>query len=792
VKKIYTYIIYATLFIPPLIFFTDLTRNPYYFQIVLVNSLTFLLWIIWLFQSAKENKLTLVKTPLDVPLLTFFAIATLSWLIILFENYSEPYLKYSIYSEGSKRWFFLLANSVLVYYIPSYFIKKDKISKFVNVVIFTSFIASVYGVLQYCGIELILPKVLNPFGGRSVSTFGNPNFLSAYLILIFPLILVYYLHARSSLGKYLYFTVFVVNFSALICTMTRSSWLGTFIAVLMTLVLMWIYEKDTLVKAKSKIITVFFILLLVMVFWPKSRVAGYSPTIIQRLTETGLAQKNPYAPWHQRRLIWSCAWSMVAEKPFLGKGWGCFELFYPSYQGRHLFLKIYHGFRTHANNTHNEVLEIWSQTGTIGFGIYLWMIFTILSLSFFLLKNTQKEERLLVIALLSSIVGMWVDNMLNVSLHFAIPGFLYWWNLGLLASLCKNDEKEINLSSSAKKVLVYLLIAFFVFSIVRYARCFLGEIHYFTGFKLSKQNEIMASIPELEKAHDLQRFEVNNNYELANAYARSNQRDKAIYMYKESLRANSGYDEIYFNMATVLTQMGRIEEAIPEYTRALYINSVSQEAYSALGTLFLQSPDRYGKAGIELFKQAVMVFPNNKDIWNNLGYLYTRSNKLEEALNAYKKAIEIDPDFDLAKRNITIIFQKLNMKDTFIDDIDNSFKVIEESVKANNWEKALKKCEHLVQITPNSFKARLYLANIYFTMKNFQKAAPEYEEALNLRPGNTMAMTNLGLLYFEMKKYNESKKIFEDIIKIEPNNATAKQVLPRINSILYTPADYRQ
>jgi tetratricopeptide (TPR) repeat protein len=62
----------------------------------------------------------------------------------------------------------------------------------------------------------------------------------------------------------------------------------------------------------------------------------------------------------------------------------------------------------------------------------------------------------------------------------------------------------------------------------------------------SKTTSVQSAIPLLEAAHSFQRLEVNNNYELANCYARTSQRDKALYAYKEALRANAGYDEILF------------------------------------------------------------------------------------------------------------------------------------------------------------------------------------------------------------------------------------------------------
>ncbi|MFH1368569.1 MAG: tetratricopeptide repeat protein [Elusimicrobiota bacterium] len=774
------YLIYFTLFVPPLVFFTDLTRNPYYFQIVLVNALTVFIWVYWLYINNNKGDISLKTTPLDPPILVFFGAATLSLILIFLANIKEPYLAYGIYSEGSKRWLYLLVNAVLVYYAAVNFTDDSNRNKFINTAIFAGLAASVYGVMQYFGMEFIWPKVLNPFGGRSVSTFGNPNFLSSYLVLIMPLIFVFFFSAQTSGKRNFYLIVLGLVFAGLLCTMTRSSWMGAFVSFVFVIWALWKYEPALLKRGKKLVYICVVLLIALTVLWPRSRISGYSPTVVERLTESGQATKILYGAWDQRRLIWSCGWHMVKERPLFGKGWGCFELFYPFYQGRHLFLASYHNFRTHANNTHNELLEIWSQTGIVGFGIYLWFIVAVVVYGMFLIRNSSGEKRLLSIALMSSLIGMWTDNLLNVSLHFAIPGFMYWWNLGLLASLGRGGELKVNLKIPWRKLVLWSLVIFGALLIIRYSRNFMAEIHYFAGFKASKMNDLQKAIPELEAAHNLQRLEVNNNYELGNCYARSGRKEKAVWMYKESLRANAGYDEIYFNMATVMMQTGDVNGAIPEYSRALFINPISNESYMALGSVFLQNADFYAEPGIELFKQCLHFFPNNRDIWNNLGYLYTRTNSGEEALEAYKKAVQIDPDFDLARKNLEIISSKLGKKDDFMQRMDNLFRKTENGIVAKNWNEAMKSCEKLVQLAPRSAKARLYMANIYFTVGDIENAITEYNVLLSMDPGNISGRTNLGLAYFEAKRFAEAQKEFEAVLRADPNNQIIKQKLEEI------------
>ena len=790
-KRAYNFLIYLMLIVPPLIFFTDLTRNPYYFQIMLLNSLTVLLFMIWLYNGMSSGRIVLKKTPFDLQLAAFIGVATLSWLAMLVENAREPYLSYGVFNEGLKNWLFLAVNAILVYYIPAYFSDESTKHKFMLAIFWAGLLASVYGILQYFSIEFFWPKVLNPFGGRSVSTFGNPNFLSSYLVLLIPPVYVYYAKAQAFFKRTFYLVLMLTYFGALLCTLTRSSWVGCAVGMSIVLFFFYRYEKTVFLKnARKLVILPLGLMLALIIFWPKSTVSGYNPGVMGRLIESVSKKEGYYSAWDQRKLIWSCAWHMVHESPVLGKGWGCFELFYPFYQGRHLFLPEYIGFRTHANNCHNEILEIWSQVGTVGFGIYLWLLAAIVSFSFFTIKNTTGEKRLFAAGFFASIVGMWVDNLMNVSLHFAIPAFLYWWNMGFLATLAKQEEKVVEIKSARSKLFVWALIILGGFAILRYADSFLAEVHYFAGFKLSKKNLVQAAIPELEQAHRYQRLEVNNNYELANCYARSGEREKAIWGYKESLRSNAGYDEIYFNMATVLAQTGKLNEAVDEYTRSLYINPLSLEAYNALGSIFLQNQGLYQKAAMELFAQCAYLFPSNKDVQNNIGYLYTRAGNDKEAIKAYKRALEIDPDFDIARKNLRIALSKEGLADNAFEETDSLMKVVENDVFAKNWQGALKNCEHLVELTPRSFKARLYMANIYFTVGRLGDAIGEYKEALALSPANLSATANLGLAYFENRNYPEAKEMIEQALKSDPNNQLLKQKLDQINKMIPAPQPF--
>src|SRR5262249_27234357 len=124
----------------------------------------------------------------------------------------------------------------------------------------------------------------------------------------------------------------------------------------------------------------------------------------------------------------------------------------------------------HANNSHNEVLEIWSQTGTLGLGIYIWLWVILVGFGFYLTKTAPAQgppsgktpaaqnpypPYLWGWAFATAAVGMLVDNFFgNVSLHFCVPALLFWWQVGLLFGMGKTGSKKADQPSAQDYYLI--------------------------------------------------------------------------------------------------------------------------------------------------------------------------------------------------------------------------------------------------------------------------------------------------------------------------------------------------
>ena len=669
------YLFSFLILVPPLIFFTNLTQNPYSIQAVMLNIGILLIWGIWIVENLIKKRVILVKTYMDVPFCLFFLICILSFAWSLFTHWQ---MKDAICSFGLKNIFFLL-NNFLVFYGIIYFLgEREKIKK-VSYLFFllTCFVCG-YGILQYLGLEIIWKHNLNPFGKRCISTFGNPNFLATFLVLMLPLIFGFFIKEKFFLKKALFLFLFLLAFIVLLFTFCRSSWLGFLTAFICVLVLWMIIDKRIILRNKRWLVIFLIFIFLSILFFLGNSVKNRKKNISQQAYGSFTVKKTNQSIY-QRLLIWKTALAILKDYPLLGCGWGCFELFYPFYQGQFLSEEQFVSFRTHANNVHNEILEVLTQTGFIGLAIFCYLLIGLGRYCCYLVKKLtdikiKEEEKILIPCFIGAIVGVFTDNMFNVSFHFPIPAFFFWVSLGFLISMGKKVEgKECHVlidwgkpeKGILKKFLpLFLSIIFLILigkGIFWQIKNFTAETYFWKGHKLSRNSNFYdEAIVNYKKAYKLNPFCVRNNYQLGNLLAKMGDIKGSLRAYESALRAHPGYDEIYFNLGVQYSKIKQWDKAIENYQQALKINPLNVLIHINLGQVYMEK--EMLKEGLEIYVKALKIEPDKKEIYNNLGSVYIKMKNPEEARKCYLKALQIDPGFYEAGENLFSLQKTL--KDT--------------------------------------------------------------------------------------------------------------------------------
>ena len=854
-------ILVACLFVCPLLFFTNLTRNPYITQICLLNAA--LLWggALLLWRAGDEGPAALPRTPLDLPLAAWTAVCALSWGVAYALH--RPFFRPSMAAEGERAFLFLLANTLCPFYLAAWLASSDGEAEqevnvgawaffaiawgllwtvfpqarggaaapadlwghfwdgygfcvwaagiagawrlcrrarwidFLHLAFAAGFIASAYGVLQYFNVEFIWPNVLNPYGGRAVSTFGNPNFLSSFNVVLLPISAALFSRSQGR-RRVAYGVLALVLEAALLCSLTRSSWIGA-VAAFAVLLASPRFRRAAADDPRPHGLLAGTAVAMVLL-WPSSAiVSGYTPSVVGRISEVVTAARTheTYGSFYQRVLIWTCGWLMGAENPVTGKGYGLFELFYPFYQGHVVaHFEFWRGMRTHANNGHDEIVETFAQTGLLGLGVVAWMWATFFAASRFWLRRVG-ERAAVFAACAAGVAGMLVDNLLNVSVHFAVPGFIFWWAagsaMGALNPAPASQAAKVAAKGAAKarqeepgprgagswtwglRGAAALLVAVSWI----WVRVWFREAHYFAGFKLLRQKQMSAAVRELERSRDWGPREVNAIYELGNAYAQSERYAEAAQAYRLALDANAGYDEIYYNLGAIqASRLGQTDRAMDNLRVTQWINPFSAEVYLTLGNLYLAAPQRYGEQGIALLEQATAFFPDNPTHWNNLGYLYSVSKRYADAERAYVRALSLDPGLAQARANLEAMTKQSGRpRLKLLSALDDMSALENRVVKRDYSDATLALAQRLDATLPDTPKVRFFLGALLMARGRPGDAVAPLEWVTARQPGHVWAHLNLGEAYLALGRRPEAEAQYRAVLSLDPANVVAQRRL---------------
>lgn len=154
----------------------------------------------------------------------------------------------------------------------------------------------------------------------------------------------------------------------------------------------------------------------------------------------------------------------------------------------------------------------------------------------------------------------------------------------------------------------------------------------------------IARSPNSWMAHD--------NY--GNALARAGRFAEAIEQHRSALRLNPNSAETYSNLGNTLLQAGSLEQAIASYEKSLELNPHNASTHYNLGNLLLHQTDRLEEAAFHLENSLVLerrsgVVARNFYVPYDLGLIYSRQGRFEEAERQFRDALALSPDFAAAK-----------------------------------------------------------------------------------------------------------------------------------------------
>ncbi|MGO1118050.1 tetratricopeptide repeat-containing sulfotransferase family protein [Rhodovibrionaceae bacterium A322] len=248
-------------------------------------------------------------------------------------------------------------------------------------------------------------------------------------------------------------------------------------------------------------------------------------------------------------------------------------------------------------------------------------------------------------------------------------------------------------------------------------------------------------------------------------------------LYQEAIAREPERPEWLSNMGGAKVRLGKYEEALELYERALVlkteflqaqqgrervllalsraedlISSVKSEIEQDPGNAALQVKlarvqDHAGELdeAITSLKKAQELDPENANIYIDAGHIFQRNGMAPRALQAFKKAMESDPD------NL----QALSL-------------VAASQSEVGNGKEGLKTIDRAIATHPKAKQLKVVRGRILADLDRYEEAEEDLRNALEAYPGDAAIMIALGGVLSWIGKIDEAIELYRQAAKVNP------------------------
>lgn len=435
-----------------------------------------------------------------------------------------------------------------------------------------------------------------------------------------------------------------------------------------------------------------------------------------------------------------------------------------------------------------ERLSLWVTflliCGALGLGTYLWLgvYKTSPKLSYILLKVNDQPQRILPEEVLAlhpedkvKILKVSTNVPLNVDIRLVAEGLdvnaLRYEEMTLSKLLPEGEifnhyRFRIQVKKGNKP------IGYVEWTVRPYVEDWMEKVERTTGHK--KKAEILEralrlnpdvwqirqkliaeykSLKKWEKAARLLEKVADNSpdkdtlHELLDLYQASGNTKKVVSVLRRIIKLDPKSLDARRKLARTLEKQGRLSEAIYAYRGLLpHLSKANRvPVYKQLGYLYTKT-DRLRKA-ISTYLQAAETDHNDPNLYYNLAYLYRKTGRQEEANSYLSKAVALDPENTEAR---------LRLANNLMEE--------------GSLKKAKKYVDEVLSKKPHHLEALLLLANIAERQGNEEELKEAYKGILSVKPENETILYNLGALEYKSGNLEESIQHLRKYSELNPKD----------------------
>jgi tetratricopeptide (TPR) repeat protein len=161
----------------------------------------------------------------------------------------------------------------------------------------------------------------------------------------------------------------------------------------------------------------------------------------------------------------------------------------------------------------------------------------------------------------------------------------------------------------------------------------------------------------------------------------------------------------------------------------------------------------------DAFIKALRYNQEQAQAYNNLGYIYLEHERsYGRAHDNFQRALKVNPDYTEARYNLALAYMRMGDK-----------------------EKSRKELRTIVAIAPNLADPHHWLGIMALEEKKYDEAIDEFNKTTQLDPTYADAWFNFGNAYMEAGRFHEAKEAFTSCIEADDRHAQCRHNLAIAN-----------
>lgn len=639
-------------------------------KMMLTYSITLLIALSYVAYVVVQKPISLPKTPLDIPIALFFISQLLSTVFSI-HPFTSLFGYYSRFHGG------LLSTItyIVLYYAVVGTVRPKEIKKLLCTLLIPGILVSVYAALEHFGhsFSCLLISKGSSFGvdcwvqdvqSRVFATFGQPNWLAAFLIALIPISLSGIGATRSQylrIGSVLTTLLFVL---VLIYTQSRSGIIGFIISTaLFACIISWWFMRKQVSLQQAYLLGIVGVGAISFLLWYPTPVSEFitskvlpKPAQVQPVADSQAPTSPPVNRLEIggtdsgdiRKIVWTGAYNVWRRYPLFGSGVETFA--YSYYQDRPAEHNLVSEWDFLYNKAHNEFLNFLATTGIAGFATYCFFLGSCAVLYIRLVyqkhSDAQSNTHWYGLAFLSATVALTISNFFGFStVAVAILLFLFP-ALAVIALRGENAQaqKLIDLPPHNHAAILSIftslaLIAIFCLAIIY--RYWSADVDFTAGKTALREGQLREGFAKLEQA-------ISKNPQEA--------------LFVDTLASEYASYAVQFAQAGQATTAAQLATRSVGYIRkTLELNSRQLNFYktSARSLIILsQFDDQYLQAAQEVLTSAHVLAPTDPKVIYNLGLVEIGLGNREKGISLLEETVQLKPNYDTVRAQLAVEYEK--------------------------------------------------------------------------------------------------------------------------------------